>query len=97
MAEEKKGIYEWLNTAVAGIRFKPDREAVETELREHIEDKTLDLMRIFPGMTEEEARDRALSGMGDPAEIGRELAKVHKPWLGYLWRASQGLLAACCS
>ena len=31
----------------------------------------------------------ALSGMGDPEEIGRELAKLHKPWLGYLWRASQ--------
>ncbi len=27
--------------------------------------------------------------MGDPEEIGRELAKIHKPWLGYLWRASQ--------
>ena len=41
---------------MSGIRFKPDRQAVEEELREHIEDKTLDLMRIFPGMTEEEAK-----------------------------------------
>ena len=86
----------WLAAAVGGIRFRPDREAVERELREHIEDKTADLLRIFPGMTEGEAEERALSGMGDPKELGKELARVHKPWLGYLWRASQwtlGLLA----
>ena len=88
---DRKG---WLHTAVAGIRFKPDREAVEAELREHIEDKTMDLMRIFPGMTQEEAEERALSQMGDPEEIGRELAKIHRPWLGYLWRASQAVLGA---
>ena len=81
---EQKTTSAWLHTAVAGIRFKPDREAVEAELREHIEDKTADLMRIFPDMTEEEARERALSQMGDPVEIGKELAKIHKPWLGYL-------------
>ena len=82
----------WLHTAVAGIRFKPDRKAVEAELREHIEDKTLDLMRIFPDMTAEEAGERALSQMGDPEEIGRELAKVHKPWLGYLWVVTRTVL-----
>ena len=32
--------------------------------------------------------------MGDPEEIGKELARIHKPWLGYLWRASQGLAVA---
>ncbi|MCF2662681.1 permease prefix domain 1-containing protein [Pseudoflavonifractor phocaeensis] len=79
----------WLHTAVAGIRFKPDRAAVEAELREHIEDKTLDLMRIFPDMTAEKAGERALFQMGDPEEIGKELAKIHKPWLGYLWVASK--------
>ena len=25
----------------------------------------------------------------DPAEIGKALARLHKPWLGYLWRASK--------
>ena len=89
---EQKTTSAWLHTAVAGIRFKPDREAVEAELREHIEDKTADLMRIFPDMTEEEARERALSQMGDPEEIGKELARIHKPWLGYLWVASRTAL-----
>ena len=93
---EQKTTSAWLHTAVAGIRFKPDRAAVEAELREHIEDKTLDLMRIFPDMTAEEAEDRALSQMGDPEEIGKELAKIHKPWLGYLWRASRALAVLAC-
>ena len=82
----------WLDTAVKKIRFKPDRKQVRKELEEHIEDKALDLQRIFPDMTREEAQERAVSDMGDPAEVGKELAKVHKPWLGYAWLASKVLL-----
>ena len=55
----------------------------------HLDDKIQDLQRIFPDLSAWEATQMALSGMGDPEEIGRELAKLHKPWLGYLWRASQ--------
>ena len=80
---------QWLDRATAGIRFKPDREEVRAELEAHLEDKALDFQRIFPSLTEEEAQERAAAEMGDPEEIGRELAKLHKPWLGYLWRASQ--------
>ena len=58
-----------------------------------MEDKAADLQRIFPDISREEAEERALSEMGDPAEIGKELARVHKPWLGWLWRASGVLLA----
>ena len=84
----------WLDTAVKKIRFGPDRAAVREELSAHLEDKALDFQRIFPDMTQEEAQERAVSDMGDPMEVGKELAKVHKPWLGWLWRASQVLLAA---
>ena len=83
---------EWLDTAVRGIRFRPDRRAVRAELAAHLEDKTADLGRIFPDLTEEELRDRALAGMGSAAEIGKELARVHRPWLGWLWRISQAVL-----
>lgn len=92
MSEKNNTVPSWLNTAVRGIRFGPDRRAVEAELRGHIEDKAADLARIFPDMTPEEAEARALSEMGDPAEIGKELAKIHKPWLGYLWVCSLGAL-----
>lgn len=59
------------------------------ELAAHLEDKAAGLRRIFPDMTEEEVWERATSEMGDPAEIGKALARLHKPWLGYLWRASK--------
>ena len=83
---------QWLDAAVAKIRFGPDRREVRAELSAHLEDKALDFQRIFPGLTENEARERAVSEMGDPMEIGKELAKVHRPWLGYIWRVSQVLL-----
>ena len=82
----------WLDTAVSGIRFGPDREAVRGELYTHLEDKTADLMRIFPDLSPDEARDRALAGMGDAEELKVSLAKVHRPWLGWLWTASRLLV-----
>lgn len=82
----------WLDTATRGIRFRPDRQAVREELAGHLEDKAADLQRIFPDMTFKEARDRALGEMGDPEEIGRTLALLHRPWLGYLWQLSRVLV-----
>ena len=84
---------DWLDTAVSGIRFAPDRAEVREELRAHISDKMDDLERIFPGIPPGELRERALAGMGDPEELKTALARVHRPWLGYLWRASQVILA----
>ena len=92
---DDKAFQTWLDTAVKGIRFGPDRRAVRSELAGHLEDKAADLRRIFPDLTDEEAQERTLAGMGDAAEIGKQLARVHKPWLGYLWRVSQVLLALC--
>lgn len=94
MEGKQQGLDQWLDTAVGGIRFKPDRQAVREELAAHLEDKTADFRRIFPDISPEEAEARALGEMGDAAEIGKELARFHKPWLGYLWRASQLCMAA---
>lgn len=82
----------WLDTAVRLIRFGPDRRAVREELAAHLEDKIADHLRLFPDMDEEEAETRALNEMGDAAEIGRALGKIHKPWLGYVWMASRVLV-----
>ena len=79
----------WLNLAVGGIRFKPDRAAVRAELEAHLEDKKADLCRIFPDMTREEAETRAVESMGDAWQVRERLARIHKPWLGYLWVASK--------
>ena len=82
----------WLDTAVSGIRFGLDRKEVRAELEGHIEDKMADLRRVFPDIPTDEARDRALSAMGNPEELKEELARVHRPWLGWLWTASRYLL-----
>ena len=91
---ENMALLRWLETAVSGIRFKPDRLAVRAELYAHLEDKALDLQRIFPDMDPDETRDRALSAMGDAWEVKQELARVHRPWLGYLWTASRAMVWA---
>lgn len=91
---ENMALLRWLETAVSGIRFSPDRDRVRQELRAHIEDKAADFQRIFPDITEDEARDRALAGMGDAEELKVSLARVHRPWLGYLWMLSWVLAAA---
>ena len=92
MSGEKTPWQEWLSQAVSGIRFAPDREEVRRELLDHLEDKAADLERIFPDMTRREAEEMALYQMGDADVLGKELARIHKPWLGYLWRASRVLL-----
>lgn len=92
MKREQEPWTAWLDRAAGAIRFEPDRAAVRAELAAHLEDKAADLRRIFPDITPEEARERAVREMGDAEVIGRELARIHRPWLGYLWRISQVLL-----
>jgi len=96
--KEKQNMEQWLAAATSGIRFKPDRRAVEEELRGHFEDKVADLQRVFH-ISAEEAEEMALERMGDPERIGKELAKIHRPWLGYLWQLSRvvfGLALVLC-
>jgi len=94
MVMEKKqyGVDEWIVRATEKIKFTPDRLAVAAELREHLEDKLFDLRRIYPDMPQEAAVTRALGQMGDAEEVGLELAKIHTPWMGWLWRLSQTIL-----
>ena len=96
MEKKQIGMDDWIVRATQQIKFAPDRSSVAAELREHIEDKIFDIRRIYSDMPEDEAMQRALNQMGDAEEVGRELAKIHTPWLGYLWRASQVLLCAAC-
>lgn len=81
----------WAVQAASGIRFRPDREDVERELLEHMEDKQELLMRAR-GLDEEEAGREAVRQMGDAGQVKEELARIHKPWLGWLWKASRVLL-----
>lgn len=83
----------WVYRACSHIKFKPDRAAVEEELRAHLEDKAEALCR--GEVTMPEAKRQALAAMGDPDEVGRQLASVHKAWLGFLWVWSRRALILC--
>lgn len=83
---------DWCAEVTDQVRFKPDRSAIERELRAHYDDHCADLLRL--GYPPRLAQQRALGAMGDPAEIGRALDRAHRPWLGRLWQASWAALAA---
>ena len=74
-----------------------EREAVRRELEEHIEDRMEVLLEM--GWAGELAEARCLEAMGDPAEIGRELAAQYRGrgrrWL-WLGRAAVALTAVLC-
>lgn len=69
------------------IQFIFDRDAIENELSNHIEDSIQDLMK--DGLSFEEAESVAISQMGDPVEVGKQLNQEHHPILGYTWIISK--------
>ncbi len=83
----------WALRVCSHIRFKPDRGPVEEELLAHLEDRAEALCQS--GMGRERAEKQALVSMGDADEVGRRLAVVHKPLLGYLWLWSRRVLILC--
>ena len=93
----EKRFESWCWKVTDQVRFWPDRTEIAKELTAHYEDHVKDLERL--GYERELAEQRALGAMGDPVEIGRALDKAHKPWLGWLWQFTRGLilvlLAAC--
>lgn len=82
--------YKWCREVIEQVRFKPDRDKIWNELIAHIEDRTEDMKSR--GYTGEESETRAVAAMGDPAEVGKHLNAVHKPWLGWLWIVSKVLI-----
>ena len=93
MIFEKSGVNAWLDRATSPLKFPPDRRSARSELLDHIIDHTEACQRSFPNMTRGEAERMAVEQMGDPEEVGRELSKLHHPWVGCLWYACRGLLA----
>lgn len=83
-------IEQWCDTAVSYIRFPPDRPAVRQELLEHMQDKYDGYMG--QGMLPADAERRVIREMGSDRETGLLLRQIHKPYLGWVWRATQGLL-----
>ena len=76
----KKGEY-WLRDAVKYVRFPPDRRRVQEELYAHMIARNRDFLEA--GYSEAEADRLSTEAMGDPEEVGRALAAVHRPFWGY--------------
>lgn len=74
---------------------REERETVRRELEEHLEDR-MEVM-LDMGWDEELAEGRCLEAMGDPAEIGREMARQYRGG-GWLWlgRAAVMLTVVLC-
>ena len=74
-------INEFLNSVCEQIKYKPIRNTIAEELKDHIEDKKEELIEM--GQNEEEAEKNAVEQMGDAEIIGKELNKVHRPRLDW--------------
>ncbi len=83
-------IEQWCEIAVSYIRFPPDREKVKQELLEHMSDKYEDY--VAQGMLLNEAERRTVKEMGEARDTGLLLRKIHKPYLGWVWRFTQWVL-----
>ncbi len=82
----------WLREAVGGIKYPPDRRKVEKELYTHIMQRNRDFLKA--GCTEREADEKACAVMGDPVEVRRDLAAIHRPFWGYTFLILRLLLFA---
>ena len=78
---------EYLQIVTKQIRFRFDRNAIETELNQHLNDSMEDLMA--EGFCKEDAERIAVEQMGDPVETGKALNQEHHPVIGYLWLISK--------
>lgn len=80
----------WCDEVTKQVRFWPDHEAIRLELMEHLEDGCADLERL--GYDTKLAKERSLRAMGDAKVVGTAMDQAHKPWLGWLWQVSRGLV-----
>lgn len=92
MLRQQPSFRRWAEKAAAHIRFPGDRPAVIRELTEHMEDHCEAL--LAEGFGETEAVKTALAAMGDADETGEALARIHRPFLGYFYKAAKIALLA---
>lgn len=72
---------QWCVHATDQIIYPPDREAVQKELRDHLEDKFEGYSER--GFSEEEAVAQILADMGSAKELAPILGEIHRPFWGY--------------
>lgn len=78
---------EFLKSIRKEIHYIFDRDIIEKELNNHIEESINDLLE--DGYSYEEAERLAIEQMGNAKEIGQLLNQQHNPLIGYLWMISK--------
>lgn len=74
-------IKEFLCSVCEEIKYKPIRESVAEELKNHIEESKENY--IQEGLEEQIAEKKAIKQMGEAQEIGKKLNKIHRPKLDW--------------
>lgn len=77
-------IDQWLDYAVAGLKFSPDRSRVRQELLDHYTDRYSHYEDC--GIPIMDAVELALADMGSAKETGKLIQSVHRPWLSITLR-----------
>ena len=74
-------IKEFLYSVCEQIKYKPIRESIAEELKNHIEESKEN--HIQEGLEEQIAEEKAIKQMGKAQEIGKKLNKIHRPKLDW--------------
>lgn len=81
----------YLQILLEQIRCKKAHEFVRQEIEGHIMDQMRE--NISEGMTEQEAMQEAVKGMGDPVETGVALDRIHRPRIEWGIVGAVGLIS----
>lgn len=80
----------FLMDVLSCVKFPFDRDAIKSELENHIADKME--YYLSQGYDMDTAEDLSIRDMGDAREIGHELNREHNPLLGWLWKITNVLV-----
>ena len=75
-------VKDFLNTVSNQIKYKPVREIITEELKEHIDEIISE--NTTNGLSQELAEEIAVKQMGNPVQIGKNLNKIHKPKMDWI-------------
>ena len=75
---------EYLDALCRQIHWKSYRKAIRDELKDHIEDASSEMRK--KGLSADQALEKALCDLGDPAETGRKLNRIYRPSWNKSWQ-----------
>ncbi|MGG4266574.1 FtsW/RodA/SpoVE family cell cycle protein [Peribacillus simplex] len=90
----------FLDEVTSYIRSKEAKKYIEAELKAHLHQAKIELVK--KGYTEDEAEELAVRNMGSPSHIGKKMDKLHRPKIDwklismFLFMSAAGLFLFWC-